>query len=37
MDKSTCERLRNGLINNCALCEGANKEIYKRCKLKNRG
>lgn len=27
-----CERMVIGLLNNCAMCEHINKEIFKRCK-----
>jgi hypothetical protein len=29
-----CERAEIGLIHNCALCEGASKEMFRMCKNK---
>ena len=36
-EKEPCERQKKGMVNNCALCENANKEIYNRCATKGAG
>lgn len=33
-DIKFCERVKQGAISNCAICENLNKEFFNRCKNK---
>ena len=33
-DIKFCERIKNGALSNCAICENLNKEFFRRCSNK---
>lgn len=33
-EEISCERTKKGMINNCALCQNINNEIFIKCKIK---
>jgi len=33
-DVRSCERVKNGMVNDCAICQALNKEFFDRCNNK---